>query len=588
MPRKPLLLIGLSGLAAAFLAAPASAQNALGDGRRLDRSLNTQNPYNAPNSRRAFADDVRLRNSIVTGNASGGRSFRGDVGYTGGSDFRGSLGSEDIFSFRRDASFSAALNSNSAVRGIGGLQYQMGGTAGNGSATSGMGLGRDSGGLLVRRAGSGTTGSEVLGENASGERRKPQAGIGSNDAYDLRADYTDNREVASTMGAGSLRSTSAYATSQAFSPTVVGQRQEGDGSVTSMTASSLRGVRASNSGTAAFGSSGKGASTANNAGSSSAGQPAANQLNTQANLLNPAAPRTAATTAKTAYDALMEEYDKQTGTTAGTDPVGNVADWRKELEELRGTVDGTYDPQTALLPADQQAQALPIDPARPEPVRLYNQATIDMISRRAKETDQLLLTEETRLGAFGERLRRGEKAIADGRYFDAEEAFSTCLSIRPGDVAASMGRVHAQLGAGMFLSAALNLRMTLGSHPETIGTWYGPSLLPAPARSDEIVAELRANVADGNRLGFESAALLAYMGYQRCEKATTVEGLDAVERLAASSGRTIDSRFVELVRRVWLPLLDKRSGGAAPAVQLPESPAAPATSGAGGGGPGGG
>ena len=263
---------------------------------------------------------------------------------------------------------------------------------------------------------------------------------------------------------------------------------------------------------------------------------------------------------------------------AGTDPIGKVEDWQKQLDEMRGTLDGSYDPSTALLPADASPQPLPIDQAAPAPVRLYNQATIDMITRRAKETDRFLVTDDVRLGAFGERMRRGEQALAEGRYFDAEESFSTCLSIRPGDVSSAIGRIHAQIGAGMFLSAALNLRITLGEHPEAIRTWYGENLLPAAARSDAIIAELRSNVASGDRLGFESAALLAYLSYQRGDKAGTIEGLDAVERLATEYGRPLDRRFVELVRRVWLPLLDKRSGA-----ELKPSAPAPAEGGPGGG-----
>jgi len=579
MRRNSMLIMGLAGLALSLCSTNASAQNALGDGRRLDRGLSTQGRFNSPNSNRAFYDDVRLRNAVVTGNAAGGRSFRGDVGYTGGSDFRGNLGSEDIFTFRRDSSFSPVLNNNAALRGIGGLQYQMGGTAGSGkSPTSGMGLGRDDGGLLVRRAGSGATGTELLGTNASGERRRPSLGVGSRDDVDLRADYTDTRATLPTTGVGSLRSTSAYSTAQTFSPTTLGQRQEADGSVTTLTASSLRGVRATNSGTPGLGSQ----SGSSGAPSGVSTRAPTGQQNLQANTQNPALPRSAsqnaAPVAKTAYDSLMEEYKTQTGTTAGTDPIGKVEDWQKQLDEMRGTLDGSYDPSTALLPADASPQPLPIDQAAPAPVRLYNQATIDMITRRAKETDRFLVTDDVRLGAFGERMRRGEQALAEGRYFDAEESFSTCLSIRPGDVSSAIGRIHAQIGAGMFLSAALNLRITLGEHPEAIGTWYGENLLPAAARSDAIIAELRSNVASGDRLGFESAALLAYLSYQRGDKAGTIEGLDAVERLATEYGRPLDRRFVELVRRVWLPLLDKRSGA-----ELKPSAPAPAEGGPGGG-----
>src|SRR5690606_11403061 len=120
-------------------------------------------------------------------------------------------------------------------------------------------------------------------------------------------------------------------------------------------------------------------------------------------LVNPAAARLATPTAKTAYDALLEEYEQNAGTTAGMDPAGSVAGWREQLRQVRGIMQGEIDPTTAMLDATPMDQPLPVDEAQPSPVRLYNQATVDMITRRARQTDKLLLNEEARLGAFGER-----------------------------------------------------------------------------------------------------------------------------------------------------------------------------------------
>jgi len=47
--------------------------------------------------------DFRRRNDVVTGNVSGGRAFRGDVGFRAPNEFRGSLGSDDLFEFRRNS-----------------------------------------------------------------------------------------------------------------------------------------------------------------------------------------------------------------------------------------------------------------------------------------------------------------------------------------------------------------------------------------------------------------------------------------------------------------------------------------------------
>lgn len=549
-------LIALAGLAVSVVASPALAQNALGDGRRLDRSLNTQTNYNTGGSRRAFVDDLRVRNAVVTGNAAGGRSFRGDVGYTGSSDFRGSLGSEDIFTFRRDASFAPGFNSG-ASRGISGLQTQLGATSGSNITSAGSNLARDQGGLLVRRAGAGTTGADFIGQDGSGSRRSATKGIGDSDRIDLRSDYADYSDIspAAQVGAGALRSTAAYSTSQSFNPATFGQRREEDGSITSLTASSLRGVRAM---TTTPDGSEIVPPAASNAGAQSAMTASASTLiNTQAGLTNPAAPRAAIAPAKTAYDALMDRYKTQTGTTVGDGAAGSVEGWQKQLDEVRKTLEGSADSSTSLL-SGLGAEALPVDQPAIEPVRLYNQTTIDLILKQAGKTDQLLMTAEGRLGAFGERMRRGEQALATGRYFDAEESFSTCLSLRPGDVAASIGRVHAQLGAGMYLSAALNLRMTLGASPAAVGERYGANLLPSAERCAAVIEELRLNARSQDRLGYESAILLAYLGFQTGDRAVTIEGLDSIDRLASGAANPIDSRFVELVRRVWIPILDRQ------------------------------
>src|SRR5437762_1643352 len=75
------VMVGVCGVSGA-----ASGQNA------LDRNLQVgSGGVNTP-TRPDFNTEVRMRNAIITGNAPGGVSFRGDVGYRAPGEFLGRLG----------------------------------------------------------------------------------------------------------------------------------------------------------------------------------------------------------------------------------------------------------------------------------------------------------------------------------------------------------------------------------------------------------------------------------------------------------------------------------------------------------------
>ena len=114
-------------LAVCGLAMPASAQDALGDGRALDNSLSTSTRYNA--QRVDPSAEYRFRNAVATGNAPGGLSLRADVGYRSPFEFRGELGSDDLFSFRRDSLYSGLAGMG--IRGTDAVQYQFALTTGS-------------------------------------------------------------------------------------------------------------------------------------------------------------------------------------------------------------------------------------------------------------------------------------------------------------------------------------------------------------------------------------------------------------------------------------------------------------------------
>lgn len=84
---------------------------------------------------------------------------------------------------------------------------------------------------------------------------------------------------------------------------------------------------------------------------------------------------------------------------------------------------------------------------------------------------------------YADHIRTGERLIGSERYFDAEERFTRALAIRPGDITAQIGRIHAQIGAGMVLSGSVNLQQILTDFPQLAGTRYSSKLLPAPTAS---------------------------------------------------------------------------------------------------------
>lgn len=78
-------------------------ESALGNGQSLQRNLHR---FNQSLPGRDPLAASRYQNSIVNGNAPSGQSFRGNLGYRNSSDFQGKLGSDDLFNFSRDSSFS--------------------------------------------------------------------------------------------------------------------------------------------------------------------------------------------------------------------------------------------------------------------------------------------------------------------------------------------------------------------------------------------------------------------------------------------------------------------------------------------------
>ena len=162
-------------------------------------------------------------------------------------------------------------------------------------------------------------------------------------------------------------------------------------------------------------------------------------------------------------------------------------------------------------------------------------------------------------GRFNDLLEAAEQKLSEQDYFWAERRFNRALRFIPGHPLATAGMGHAQIGASLYLSAALTLESLLGFQPEMIDVTYGPELLPAKKDLDRAVSILTDRIrgdVDLDRYGF----LLAYIGHQLDRADLVQAGLDAMRR-----GES-DLRFVNLLEEVWDPALED---GPIPAIENP-------------------
>lgn len=152
---------------------------------------------------------------------------------------------------------------------------------------------------------------------------------------------------------------------------------------------------------------------------------------------------------------------------------------------------------------------------------------------------------------FQEHMREGQRAMEEGRWFNAEERFTTALNIIPGDPMASIGRVNSQIAAGLVVSAGLNLRTSLRAYPELMAAQFDDKLLPRGERLDRAIARLRTRTQGEADQAHDAGLLLAYLGKQLNRQELVKEGFEVIDRVDASSGATPDPLDATL-RAVWL------------------------------------
>lgn len=494
------------GLALGLGAPLAQAQYALGDGRAGE--ANTQVGGTGRNEpTRDILAEIRFRNAIVTGNAPGGLSFRDEVGYGMASEFRQRVGSDDLFSFRRD-SFVSGL-AGTGIRGTEALQYQFALTVGSAPPRNLRGS------LLTSRTGG------VM---------SPMSGV-AGEAIDGGLRYATPEELGE-VGPGmalSLRSTSAFTAGRSLNPSMLRMAADEQGATYGVIASPLRGL-----------------ATDELLGDVEALRDL--KRAEEAAVAPPVGPGTPGTPGTPGPSVETELHDRLTEGYASrsADPQGGLepsSPFQVRLQELRRVLSeglATADaPEGGVAPG---SPAVPMEGWKPLVETLKD----------STGTIRVPSTRMDRATAYDVHLTRAREMLGQGRFFEAEQRFTMALAARPGDALAMIGRVHAQIGAGLDLSASLNLRTFLLEHPEYVGARYEDDMMPGRARLDVARRRLfeQMGEADGRGASRESALLLAYISFLLDEKITLIVGL---ERLGEGEGDAARrDALVPLLRAVWL------------------------------------
>lgn len=512
----PARLAALAGCLSAAFAGVATAQHAVGDGHGLDANLQVgSDGRNAPV--RDIQSIIRFNNAVVTGNAPYGRSFRGNVGYLASGDFRASLGSNDLFVPMREAAQSTLIGGG--IRGTDALQYQF-------------------------SLATGSPPPDIL------------SGVGGG-TFQRSVTATPNALITS----GTLRSTASYLTSQALRPSLIGYTQDDAGDQLALTASPLTGVRA-----VPLRVTGE----------------LEDEVEERSALLSglESTPRgmrgvLSATQALSRVDTLkssradeaQEEERSNPFTEAIEQATGEdeTAGEASLLERLRRRLRGQLRPgeRDPLAPPETQPDQEPAPDAGEEPVE--EGLHLDPWGKPLDPNEELLRAlRETRVpvqrlghdvavrpDAYRNHMAAGQSLLSQGRFFDAEDRFMRALSAAPDDLMATVGRIHAQIGAGLYLSAAANLRRTLTEHPEIVTAEYGPDLMPGAARQVEIISQLRDSVNGADlALAEDTALLLAYVGHHAADYEAMREGLDRLAELTQPDDQA-GQAMVTLLRSSW-------------------------------------
>ncbi len=587
----------LIACAGAGLSPAALAQDALGDGTALDSNLQVgSGGYNGPGNN--WQSEIAYRNALVTGNVAGGKQFRGSVGYSGVNDFRGSLGSDLVYNFQRETFYSGLAT----LRGVEASSLLMRGPMGGLRG----GLSGLSGDLVINRPGAGAqsgavTGSSVTAQNQYNDLVAFDAyntTLRSTSAFTVRnatrpqivgtASDGTNRLALAASPLGGVDALSfidpALVSGRSFNPSqfdldpriaipgfreqaIEDQRLLNELENAEAIAERMPGhERILNDLRETAERRGLIEPQRTQSGEGDADQP----LNPNRNPgeRQPERPTNESGLQLPSLDSLNPSGNEAGTPGSGNDSPGAAPQGTDELDRLlRGFSrdleanrfpmgpSGLGGPNNAppeagptrlSRPQDLAAREELDEEARAQQDRM--QRVIELLREQSSTIEHIAPSSGGTL--YAEHMRAGERLLGEGMWFIAEERFVAALSSKPGDAMAAVGRVHAQLGAGLFLSAAVNLSDLLRAYPELATVRYEESLLPGDERLERIRKQLRDRSVKDDPSARNAGFLLAYLGFQTGRPDDVREGFAVVTRVNEALETPTDP-LVPVLQDLW-------------------------------------
>ncbi|MEZ6192000.1 MAG: hypothetical protein R3C45_12040 [Phycisphaerales bacterium] len=167
---------------------------------------------------------------------------------------------------------------------------------------------------------------------------------------------------------------------------------------------------------------------------------------------------------------------------------------------------------------------------------------VDQLNYDLPRLETLASNKQTRVANL---TREAEAALAAGKYLTAESRYRQLILDVKDDPMPRVGLVHAQLGAGMFRSAGMNLRALFVQHPELIAARYDQKLLPPQDRLQWVQRELQTVISQGEG-GKDAPLLMAYLGYQANSRQLVRYGL------ALAQSESPRDPLLAVIREIWL------------------------------------
>lgn len=572
-------------------AAPALAQNALDRPLKQDLRVNGSAGYTRPD----FAAEVRLRNALVTGNVGGGKSLQIAQPYSGPGDFQGTLGTDSLFAFRRD---SFGYSDGNTFRNSDSLTFQTLYSTGNSRAqpsilsrfgsfgtppATGASVGASDlpNGFSNLRASSPTDSLPPGSLRSTGEyistrglnptlvgfqqTQQGESRITASSLLGVRSDLTTTADQQFARGAGTTpvnsaappaidnsaqaKSTDAYQTAY----DQLRERLNANPINTSVNAP----PKADATTPTTPGSTDQPGGAPTNPSTPSTTPPT--PLSTQPTTTPPDAPTSPPNGLNTPATSLPGTISANTPNPADA----TLPPWERRMRDLRAILEAPPE-----QPAHQGAPGLDTPPTAqqktlgldtPDKVRTaragLDDETLAILRTPAPKLSTYLSGEPRPGDLYAEQLFTGQKFLGEGKYFDAEERFASAAAMRPGDVTALVGRINSQLGAGLYVSAAVNLHALYTRHPEVISLRFTGAAVPKIERMTALMVDLRQQIArtriDGVPPRAETTFLLAYIGYQLENVDAVRDGLAESRALAAQAGGQAEP-LQDVLEAVWL------------------------------------